>query len=149
MKIETKIIEIPATTYQQTIYYANDGKEFHDEITCKRYEAILQINNHPVFKNSIETETYFSNHYAILYYLSSQEDYEFFLYAKGLSKNTPCFRDEYKEYGPGWYIYWEVDGGDGPDFIRLRNLNNYVAEEEKEFKDWKDNIYNKISKERS
>lgn len=144
MKIETKTIEIPAKIYQQTIYYANDGKEFYDETTCKQYEALLQINNHPVFKNSIEIETYYSNYYAVLYYLSSQEDYEFFLLAKSLSKNTPYFVNEYKEYGPGWYIYWEEDGGDGPDYIRLRNLDNYIEEKEKEFKNWKNEIFLQI-----
>lgn len=145
MKVIENKVEIPAKVYTEKVYVAEDGKEFDNKDACERYEYLIKVNKHPVFKSAIETSTYPDFYFANLYYISSKDDYEFFVNVKGFPSGSPYFKSDYMKYGNGWYIYYVLDGGDYADEYFLLNLNNYITEVEKEFNEWKEEINGKIS----
>lgn len=79
MKIVEKECYVPARTYIDKKYVASDGKEFIHEIDCLEHEKYLAIKSHPIYTTAIKGVDLFEEGYgATLYYLSSQEDYEYF-----------------------------------------------------------------------
>lgn len=138
MRIETKKVKIPAQTYIETIYYSDDGKKFPNQDACEIYENSLKIASHPVFKNSKDIWTYPYEYRAKAYYFNSEDDYIFFLKSQGLHENDYFFDCDYKEFGNGWYIFWEDEYENGHNEYFLKNLNNYIAEATKDFREWKD-----------
>lgn len=145
MKIGTKIVEIPAKVYEQVVYYAEDGKEFISQKDCELYEMNLKTNNHPVFKNSKDIYTYPKLIAAKAYYFNSKDDYTFFLKSQYLHESDYFFYSDYQIFGDGWYIFWEEEYENSHDEYYLKNLDNYIAEIAKEFKNWEKKIRIEIS----
>ena len=85
MKVIKEEKYIPAKTYTETKYIASDGREFFNEKDCMRYEEHLEVLKHPVFATSIETYTYDDGYDAKLYYISSEEDYDFLIANTGIA----------------------------------------------------------------
>lgn len=141
MRIETKKVKIPAQTYIETIYYSDDGKKFQNQDACEIYENSLKIASHPVFKNSKDIWTYPYGYKAKAYYFSSEDDYNFFLKSQGLDEKEWYFESDYKRYGNGWYIFWEEEYENNHNEYSLKNLNNYMSEEKKDFEDWESSIF--------
>ena len=141
MRIETKKVKIPAQTYIETIYYSDDGKKFQFQDACEIYENSLKIASHPVFKNSKDIWTYPYGYKAKAYYFSSEDDYNFFLKSQGLDEKEWYFESDYKRYGNGWYIFWEEEYKNSHNEYSLKNLNNYMSEEKKDFEDWESSIF--------
>lgn len=141
MRIETKKVKIPAQTYIETIYYSDDGKKFQNQDACEIYENSLKIASHPVFKNSKDIWTYPYGYKAKAYYFSSEDDYNFFLKSQGLDEKEWYFKSDYKRYGNGWYIFWEEEYENNHNEYSLKNLNNYMSEEKKDFEDWESSIF--------
>ena len=141
MRIETKEIKIPAQTYIETIYYSDDGKKFPNQDACEIYENSLKIASHPVFKNSKDIWTYPYGYKAKAYYFSSEDDYNFFLKSQGFDEKEWYFESDYKRYGNGWYIFWEEGCENSHNEYSLKNLNNYMSEEKKDFEDWESSIF--------
>lgn len=141
MRIETKKVKIPAQTYIETIYYSDDGKKFQNQDACEIYENSLKIASHPVFKNSKNIWTYPYGYKAKAYYFSSEDDYNFFLKSQGLDEKEWYFKSDYKRYGNGWYIFWEEEYENNHNEYSLKNLNNYMSEEKKDFEDWESSIF--------
>lgn len=135
-----KIVEehyVPAKTYTTTKYVASDGKEFIFEIDCLKYEAQLEISNHPVMKSRIKGASTFMDSYpASLFYLSNEDDFEFLKEHMG----NGDWNTDFDVYGDGWYLYWRTDGGDYPDDIHLYYYYAYVAEQEESLRNWKDEM---------
>lgn len=124
MKVVEKECYVPARTYIDKKYVASDGKEFTFESDCLRYEKQLKIESHPIYASAIKHVYLFEEGcYATLYYLSSQEDYEFFVETQDFNKYY--FDSDFDEYGSGWYLCWCEDGGDYPDNHYLQNYNAY------------------------
>ena len=145
MKVVTEEHYVPERRYTTTKYIALDGKEFSTEEDCLRYEKYLEIENHPVFKNSIRDILTFDDEYrGNLYYLSNEDDYDFLVKNLGLRHNDSINSDFY-DYGQGWYLYWCENWGDYPDHHCIRNYNAYVEEIETDLKEWKEEIQNKIN----
>ena len=87
MKVVEKERYIPARTYIDKTYVALDGKVFNQESDCLRYEKQLETEKHPVFASAINNAyVYDDGRSAVLYYFSSQEDYDFFIKAKNLDE---------------------------------------------------------------
>lgn len=142
MKIVSQEKHIPAQSYTITKYIASDGKEFDNQRSCENYERRLEIMKHPVIANRIEGLFTFDDEYnATLYYISSEEDYNFLTTYWISSANTTS---DFYEYGPGWYLFYYIDGGDGPDFHHFLNYNQYEKEMEERWEKWKLSIRSKI-----
>ena len=145
MKVVTEEHYVPARHYTTTKYIASDGTEFLKEDWCLKHEENLKIKNHPVFKNCILNILTFGDEYqGTLYYLSSEDDYDFLIKHIGLRRNDGIYTDFY-DYGEGWYLYWCENWGDSPDHHNIRNYNAYVEEIEADLKDWQNEIQNKIN----
>lgn len=134
---------IPARVYTTIKYIAYDGCEFDTESACLRHERDLEIEKHPVFKSkTVGAYTLDDWLSADLYYISSREDFEFFKKSMGYRS----YDSDFDSHGAGWYMYWVIDGGDGPDYPQLRNLNAYEKELEEDLHNWKENIHRLIGK---
>lgn len=137
MKVVEKECYVPARTYVDKTYVASDGKEFRLESDCLRYEKRLAIESHPIYTTAIKGACLFEEGYgATLYYLSSNEDYEFFVETQGFDKKY-YFHSDFEEYGAGWYIYWCEDGGDYQDDHYLKNYDVYENRIESDWKEYK------------
>lgn len=140
MQIVTEEKTIPAKTYKETKYIASDGREFFDEKSCLNHEQYLEIMNHPVYATRIATTTLYDGDFAMLYYFSSQEDFDFFVATgAGIYKDTTDF----EKYGPGWYLVHDI-GSDYHTYTHIFNYDNYVKEYEIEFENWKRNNAEKM-----
>ena len=145
MKIIKEEKYIPAKTYTTTKYVASDGKEFIFEDDCLRYEKQLEIEKHPVYTSAIRRVCLFEEGYgATLYYLSSQEDYEFFIETQGFDKKY-YFQSDFDEYGVGWYLYWCEDGGDYPDDHYLKNYDAYEKQIESDWEEYKSDMRSRMN----
>lgn len=140
MKTEFEKIIIPEKIQTRAIFIAEDGRKFYSQRECEQYECLLEINNHPVFKNSKNIHTYPECHQAKAYFFSSEDDYIFFLKSQGLHEDDYFFECDYEEFGNGWYIFWEDEYENSHNEFFLKNLNNYIAEAIEDFKSWKDGI---------
>ena len=137
MKIVEKECYIPARTYIDKKYVASDGKEFIREIDCLEHERYLAIKSHPIYTTAIKDVDLFEEGYgATLYYLSSQEDYEYFKETQGF-KTEHYFHSNFNKYGAGWYLYWSECGGDYPDNYYLKNYDEYEKCIESSWKEYK------------
>lgn len=122
----------PEKVIDETVYVALDGKEFSFKSDCILYEKKLKIEQHPVFKNRIMGfRTFDDEYFMTLYYIGSQDDYDFWNANIGAyhlvvnNWNDGC--------GPGWYLFYTVDGGDYSD-------SHYLYKFEKYYNDIKDDL---------
>lgn len=144
MKVVEKECYVPARTYIDKKYVASDGKEFIFESDCLRYEKQLEIERHPIYTSAIKRVCLFEEGYgATLYYLSSQEDYEFFIETQGFDKKY-YFNSDFEEYGAGWYLYWCEDGGDYPDDHYLKNYEAYEKRIESDWEEYKSDMRSRM-----
>ena len=81
---------------------------------------------------------------AILYKIRNNEDHQV-LMSTFSDRQKRNFSDEYMKYGPGWYIYFSIDGGDGPDFYHLWQYDAYLKEHENDFNRWKEEMASKMA----
>lgn len=145
MKVVEKECHVPARTYIDKKYVASDGKEFIFESDCLRYEKQLEIEKHPVYTSAIRRVCLFEEGYgATLYYLSSQEDYDFFIETQGFDKKY-YFWSDFDEYGAGWYLYWCEDGGDYPDDHYLKNYDAYEKQVESDWEEYKSDMRSRMN----
>lgn len=121
MKIETRTRTIPAKTVTETVYVAYDGAEFNNKYSCLNHETELPIKNSPVIKNRIESAWSLDGYNAEMYYIQDKKDIEAIYSFKKITPNT--IDSNYDAYGPGWYIFYEMDG-DGYNTY----LENYEAQ---------------------
>ena len=122
----TKTVEksIPAYTYTETIYIAEDGKEFRSETACKVYEDKLRMQKHRV------SRSYFSvmdmDDLPVYFYLiQDKSDLKFFAFYcfRGYYKDA---EDIFKQHGPGWYAVTVIDGGDYSDTVNIYWMQDYI-----------------------
>lgn len=147
MKVVEKKCHIPAKTYIDKKYIALDGKEFISENDCLRYEKQLAIESHPIYTTAIKNVDLFEEGYiATLYYLSSKEDYEFFIETQDINRKY-CFNSDFDECGAGWYIYWCEDGGDYPDEHFLKNYDAYERRIESDWGKYKSYMRSRMSEQ--
>lgn len=150
MKIVEKECQVPAWTYINKTYIALDGKEFTSEDACLRYEKHLEIENHPIYASAIkDVYTFEDEHYVTLYYISNQEDYEYFKETQGIKSNRH-FNSDFEKYGAGWYLFYTVDGGctiNGDDFF-LYNYDAYEKDIELRWNEYKEDIRHKMEQKR-
>lgn len=145
MQVIEKECHVPARTYIDKKYVASDGKEFIFESDCLKYEKQLEIEKHPVYTSAIRRVCLFEEGYgATLYYLSSQEDYEFFIETQGFDKKY-YFQSDFDEYGAGWYLYWCEDGGDYPDDHYLKNYDAYEKQIESDWEEYKSDMRSRMN----
>lgn len=141
MKIITEEKTIPAKTYTETKYIASDGREFSNEKSCLDHEQYLEIMSHPVYTTRVATTTLYDDDFAMLYYFSSEEDYEFFI-----ATGAGSYKDsDFEKYGAGWYLVYDIDG-DYHTYTHILNYDNYVKEHEAEFENWKRSNVEKMQK---
>lgn len=145
MKVIEKECHIPARTYIDKIYVASDGKEFRSESDCSTYEKRLVIESHPIYTSAIVDVYLFEEGYgATLYYLSCQEDYEYFKETQGF-KTERYFHSDFNKYGAGWYLCWCESGGDYLDDYYLKNYDAYEKHVELDWEEYKSNMRSKMS----
>ena len=133
----------PEKKITKTVYVASDGKEFLFKSDCELHEKQLKIESHPVFLSRKEVRTFWEDYHATLYYLGSQSDYEFWISNIG----TPFLQiNNWRDgYGPGWYMFYTIDGGDYADDRYLYKLDEYMKEIQAQLDEWSSEIKNKIS----
>lgn len=143
MKIETRTEVIPELLIEKTVYVAKDGKEFITSDECWRYEKKLEIIEHPVYKSHKQFEDIFDD-YQILhaYYISSLEDWHFFLKHIVDDRSASVLFDK---YGVGWYVVWHIDGDDHNDTDVVLFLENIIKDHEKDFDKWREDIFTKFN----
>ena len=138
MREINKIVHVPATEYTKKVYVADDGTEFDTKKGCEFYETNYKTKQHPAIKTRIEgLNTWDDEYQATLYYISCDEDYEFIRNKWLYSSHTIS---DYYTYGPGWYLFYSIDGGDGPDFHYWHNLEQYMKDATDALKIWKKKI---------
>lgn len=146
MTVDNRVRKIPAQTLTETWYIASDGREFRSEQQCKEWEQWLELQNEHVFKTCVTEVWTRDDEPAILYNIRSDSDYELLMSTFRESQRAQINADgEWAKYGLGWYMYFTVDGGDGPDLYYLWNWNNYLKETEEEFNKWKAELESKMS----
>lgn len=138
--VQTKLI--PEHVETITKYIAFDGEEFPFKDQCEAYERQLirkaEIEAHPVIKSAREVELYPDMNSATLYYIPSDEEYDFLM---NYLQPGKAIQNDYKKFGPGYYIYRWEDGGDGPtDYYELHQVDNYFQLMELEYSNWKHDI---------
>jgi hypothetical protein len=144
MKVVEKECYVPARTYIDKKYVASDGKEFIFESDCIEHEKYLAIKSHPIYTTAIKNVDLFEEGYgATLYYLSSQEDYEYFKETQGF-KTEHYFYSNFNKYGAGWYLYWSECGGDYPDNYYLKNYDAYEKRIESDWEEYKSYMRNRM-----
>ena len=138
MTVDNRVRKIPAQTITETWYIASDGREFRSEKQCNDWEKWLKLQEEYVFKTCVKDVWTRDDEAALLYHIRNQEDYELLMSNFKDSQRAQINADgEWTKYGPGWYMYFTIDGGDGPDLYYLWNWNNYLKETEEEFNKWK------------
>lgn len=143
IKRERVIPPEPERTVTDTIYVASDGKEFRFKSECEIYEKQLEVQNHPVYKSWIRARTFWDDYAADLYYIRNEEDYEFWCENIGTQYlNVDHWEDG---FGPGWYLFYSVDGGDYTDSRYLYKLDEYEREIRHQLDEWHDDVENRIA----
>lgn len=144
MKIVETEHHIPANTIIIKKCIASDGKEFTSEDACLRHEKHLAIESHPIYTSAIkDVYTFEDEYWGTLYYISSQEDYEYFKETQGI-KTEHYFRSDFNEYGAGWYIFYSIDGGDYPSYQYLYNYDVYESDVESRWNEYKKDMRYKM-----
>ena len=127
MEVRIKEETIPAKTYTVIEYVAKDGKIFNTKEQCQHHEQIIDFENTPLIKNSIQTYTFGTDYQedcgATLYYINDEEDIHnlvpySYSYVNG--------ETDFNEHGAGWYICYCVDGGDYADSYYLYHYDTYL-----------------------
>lgn len=144
MITETRIREVPARTITETWYIASDGREFLSPSACEEWERWLELQEQPVFKTCVRDVWTLDEEAAILYNIRNAEDYQT-LISTFSDREKRNLSDDYIKHGPGWYIYFRIDGGDGPDFHHLWQYDTYVKEHEDNFNRWKTEMASKMA----
>lgn len=144
MITETRTREVPAKTITETWYIASDGREFLSQSACQDWERWLETKKKPVFQTCITDVWTLDDEAAVLYNIRSAEDYQD-LMSTFSDRQKRNFSDDYVKHGPGWYIYFSIDGGDGPDFYHLWNYDAYLKEHEDNFNRWKNDMASKMA----
>ncbi len=136
MRKETRTKIIPEQSVTQEIFIANDGTEFYREKDCEAYEKRLAIESHHVFKTCVTGCFTFDECYGVvLYNLRNDEDHEF-LRSTFTDRQLIHLDDEYKEYGPGWYMYYTESGDYMYDTSHLKNVRQYINETRDALEEW-------------
>ena len=147
MKEITKTYTIPAQERTETVYVAFDGKEFNSKKACEYYEFLEGMYNNFVYKTAISSCEFHNNEIGTLFYFRNEEDYNFLLESKGLKKNYGCgyyLTANFNVFGPGWYLYYYEDGGDGADSYYILNYQYYLKELKKDLKKYEEDNYAKM-----
>ena len=127
MNIITEERIVPERRYTETKYKAIDGKEFTTEADCLKHEQYLERIQHPVIKSHISNVMTFNDeHEASLYYLSSEEDFNFLIDCMGFSRRD-YIDDNFAQHGAGWYLFF-CDSSDDyyGDSYCIYNLDAYL-----------------------
>lgn len=136
----TKKIHIPEHIEEVIIYVAFDGEEFHSEEECRNHENLIlrkqEVESHPVFQSERPIELYPECNSAHLYYIESDEEYNFLLACK---KPGRANQDDYEKHGPGFYIL-QIEQGDYRDNYYLLHLNTYLDLVKLEYHNWLSDI---------
>ena len=94
--VQTKLI--PEHVVTTVKYIAFDGQEFAFKDQCEAHEKQLlreaEIESHPVIKTAREVELYPDMNSATLYYIPSDEEYEFLM---NYLKPGKAYQDDYKK----------------------------------------------------
>lgn len=147
MTVDTRVRKIPAQTLTETWYIASDGREFRSEKQCQEWEQWLKLQEHPVFKTCITGVRTRDDEPAVLYNIRNEEDYQVLMSSFRESQRHQIETDNHwGKYGPGWYMYFYCDGGDGPDLYYMWNWNSYLQETEEEFNKWKIDLETKMAR---
>lgn len=136
----TKKIHIPEHIEEVTVYVSFDGEEFHSEEACRNHENLIlqqqEVESHPVFQSERHIELYPECNSAHLYYIESDEEYNFLLACK---KPGRANQDDYEKHGPGFYIL-QIEQGDYRDSYYLLHLNTYLDLVKLEYHNWLSDI---------
>ncbi len=145
IQIEEVIPPQPEKKVTRSYYVASDGKEFLFKSGCELYEKQLEVKNHPVFKSCIGVHTFWDDDLAKLYYFRDQEDYEFWSDNIGVLYFDVNHWEN--DFGPGWYLFYTIDGGDWEDSHYLYKLDEYERGIKNDLEHWHTEIVNKIAKQ--
>ena len=132
---------IPEHVETTTEYEASDGKIFYKESECLEYEKKLNIKysieSHPVFKSRREILMYPDDNNAWIYYIRNDEDHDFLIDTLLKIPRSIIREDDFLELGAGVYFLIFHDGGDSRDWYELKQLGEYIEDQEREFYNWK------------
>lgn len=138
MEIKTK-----ETVITQKIYIAKDGREFHNEFACKKYELSFDLQNKKWFKSKVEKDKngnysildFDDSYYLEFYWLDNEEDFsELLLYLSEMGK-------KYTYKSSGWYVV--VTGRNDSnwiDIVRVEYLSDYLQEYKDNLDKWTNSI---------
>ena len=138
-RVVTKKV-VPEHIEEVVKYIAFDGAEFYSEQECEQHESSVmrenEIKSHLVFQSERPIELYPECNSAHLYYIESDEEYNFLLACK---KPGHANQDDYEKYGPGFYIL-KIEQGDYRDSYYLLHLNTYLDLVKLEYHNWLSDI---------
>lgn len=124
------------------VYIASDGSHFYNKEQCEKHELQCAKDKNPVWKYRIEDTTNPDNFSATLFYITSQEDYDFALATKYCLRQFASKKnDTFDKCGEGWYMLTTQVARYYFEF-----LDNYVARKAKELDDWKHSIDAEIAR---
>lgn len=145
--VENKIVPEHEVTVIK--YLSFDGKEFFYADECDSYEKYLRKQNEIMSHISMKTKVDIDfdpdtvPQSFTLFYIPSDKEYQFLIDNLQPGK---AYVDEYKKFGPGFYLYCWEDGGDGPvDHYELYQVDNYFKRIEHDYETWRGSIEQAMS----
>lgn len=137
--VQTEVI-IPEQRAIKTQYVAEDGRTFDFEEQCIDYEKRLAIQGNPVYRSGIpNVQDFKTGAYYNMYYIRSQEDYDFLMDMESFHPGV-CEADQFSTFGAGWYMHRWTTGRGTHGVNYIVNLDNYIAQMDKEWTNWKLNV---------
>lgn len=141
MKIHRYTETIPEHQVEHVEFIASDGKVFENRDECVKYEKDLQNHSNSIaaaiFECRKSTYDWYDDHSATLCLLISNADYE---YLMEHTLHGDAEQDDFKNFGPGFYLMIIDDYGDSRPTYRLHNIDYYVHLLETEYSVWKQEI---------
>lgn len=144
MRIEQQEAVIPEHRAVKTWYVADDGMRFEFKSECEKYEKGIAIEASPVRKSCVRNvQDFKSGEYCDIYYLRSQEDYNFLLYMLDVRPEL-CEGDKFGDCGEGWYLFHQRAVRAMRCVYNIRYLDKYIAQLDREWMKWKDDVRKRI-----
>lgn len=113
----------------ETIYIAEDGKEFSDKYSCEDYEVELKAIQRGIPRvQAVDVDDCY-NRDSMMWYLSYEEDFEWLV--SEYCYDGVIYESERKFGGPGWYLVYFVECYDSPDEWHIERLETKMLELEK------------------
>ena len=131
-----------AETENVTVYVASDGARYYNREQCELHEIQYAKDTKPVWKYRIDNIEDIDNHDVTLFYITSQDDYDFALATKYcIPQFASGLTEKFEDAGEDWYML-----SNGVGWYTFESLTSYFQRKKKELDDFEQTINFHIAK---